>query len=185
MKYCSRSISLMLLGLLTSQLCWAGMDNKELSIARKVMKDSGVSAIASIQKVQQHYPGVVYDYELDDDDDNYFHEIKLIDLDKDVKRKIVVSAQNGTIVKEEEENLYSWFIEDDSVKAVKKLQEQQYSMLAAMELINPQEGELVVDVELEYKQGVVYFELETYGSQGEQEVLVDAKTRSVIPVYQR
>ncbi|WP_416306306.1 PepSY domain-containing protein [Neptunicella sp. SCSIO 80796] len=185
MKYCSRRVVLMLTVLLTCQLSWAGMDNKELAIARKVMNESGVNAISSIQQVQQRYPGVIYDYELDDDDDDYYHEIKLIDLDADVKRKIVISAQNGTVVKEEQENLYSWFIEDDSVTAVKKLQALQYSMLTAIELVDPSEGALVVDIELEYKQGVVYFEIETDGPQGEQEILVDAKTRSVIPVYQR
>ncbi|MEP1446057.1 MAG: hypothetical protein ABJK37_08110 [Paraglaciecola sp.] len=187
-NYARKYKIIVMLLLVASSSCFAGMDEQELAIAKAIMDRSGINATKSISLVLQQYKGIVYDYELDtddSDDDALIHQIKLIDLETDVKHKITVSALDGSIVEIEEESLFSWFYEDDSVKAVKKLQKLNYSLVEAMTTISLPSDGIFYDVELEDKQGVVYFELEMFSSQGEQELLVDAASRKIIPVFQR
>lgn len=174
--------------LVSSNSALAGMDEHELAIAKSIMDNSGITALKSISLVQQQFSGIVYDYELDTDgknDDALIHQIKLIDIDEDVKRKITVSAVDGKIVEIEESSLFSWFYEDDSLIAVKKLLALNYSLVESMTLVSLPADGFFEDVELEDKHGIVYFELESFSSEGEQEVLVNAKTRTIIPVFQR
>lgn len=185
MKYLSSTHILLSASLLFSALSWAGSSDKEMALAMESIKRSGVTASQSIILVQNKFNGVVYDYELDEKDERVVHQIKLIDLDDDIKRKITLSAEDGSVIKEEWERLYSWLIEEDNVKAAKKLLANDYSMLQAITLIGIADDSLLVDVELEDKQGIVYFEIETYGPEGELEVLVDSKSKTIIPVYQR
>jgi uncharacterized membrane protein YkoI len=185
MKYILSSKILLSTALVFSTLSWAGSSEKEMALAMETIKRSGVTASQSIILVQNKFNGVVYDYELDEKDDRVVHQVKLIDLDDDIKRKITLSAEDGSVIKEEWERLFSWFAEEDNVKAAKKLVANDYSMLQAIALIGILGDSVLVDVELEDKQGIVYFEIETYGPQGEQELLVDSKTKTIIPVYKR
>ncbi|GAC13911.1 hypothetical protein [Aliiglaciecola lipolytica] len=185
MKYLSSTKILLSTTLLFSSLNWAGSSDKEMALAMDTINRSGITASQSIVMVQNKFSGVVYDYELDEKDDRLVHEIKLIDLDADVKRKITLSADDGSVIKEEWERLFSWFIEEDNVKAAKKLVANNYSMLQAIALIAINTDSLVLDVELEDKQGIVYFEIETYGPDGEKEMLVDSKSKTIIPVFKR
>ena len=69
---------------------------------------------------------------------------------------------DGNVVSEKKEKLWSWFKEDDDIKALKKLVANQYSMLEAIEKLGLATDDLLLDIELEDKQGVVYFEIELF-----------------------
>lgn len=183
-----KSLSLFITLISASIICLAGMKDDEFALAKSTMDNSGVTALKSLNIVQQQFKGIVYDYELDTDEDNddeLIHQIKLIDIEEDVKRKITISAVDGRVTEVEENSLFSWFYEDDSLKKVKKLLELNFSITEAMAVIGSPSDSIFYDIELEDKLGVVYFELEIFGPQGEKELLVDAKTKAVIPVYQR
>lgn len=166
---------------------FAGYDKSEVQSILEIVGNAGITASQAIRKAESGYPGIVYDYELEDEDGILFHEIKLIDVEEDVKRKVIISVHDGKVVSEESESLYSWFKEDDSVTAVKKLVKNQYSILEAIEQVGLLSDDLLLDVELEDKQGVVYFEVEFFkaGDDEEQELLVDTKTKSIIPLFKR
>lgn len=170
-----------------THLSFAGYDKSEIKSIIGIVGNSGITASQAITQVQSNYQGTVYDYELEDEDGMLFHEFKLIDVEEDVKRKIIISVHDGKVVSEESESLYSWFREDDDVTAVKKLSQNQYSILEAIEQIGLLSDDLLLDVELEDKQGVVYFEIEFFKSEEdeERELLVDSKTKSIIPLFKR
>jgi len=192
MKYFYPTLALILCNFAAMQNSWAGSDKEALALTKSIIDKSGFSAQASIKKVQKLYPGIVYDYELDEDDDVYYHEIKLIDIEADNKVKVTISIEDGTVVKTEVSKqfswftkLFSWFLEDERMAKIKKLAEADYSILTGMDTIKLAKDSLVTDVELEEKQGVLYFELETFGPEGEKEWLVDVNSNQLIPVFHR
>ena len=47
------------------------------------------------------------------------------------------------------------------------------------------EGELFYDAELEVDQGMYYFELKTYGPDGEKKWLIDIDSQQMIPIFKQ
>lgn len=169
----------------TISTSWADSDRQELAMAKSIIEKSGVTAKQAINKVLQDYNGVIYSYELDEEDDLYFHEIKLIDIEEDKKIKLTISINNGEVVKKEQDRLFSWFSDDDHIVTAKKLTTMKYSILDAIDAIKLDSSALLQEVEVEDKQGVLFFELETIGNNGKKDWLVDAHNNQIIPVFKK
>tara|TARA_R110002050_G_scaffold18270_4_gene53525 strand:- start:176 stop:742 length:567 start_codon:yes stop_codon:yes gene_type:complete len=188
MKRLNSIISITLATLITAgtmSTSWAGSDKEELAIAKSIIAKSGVTAQQAIRKVQQEYNGVIYSYDLDDEDDIYYHEIKLIDIEADKKIKLIISIQNGEVVKKEWHRLFSWFFDDERIVTARKLATMKYSILDAIDAIALDESSLLQEIEVEDKQGVLFFELETIDDNGEKDWLVDANNNQIIPVFKK
>lgn len=188
MKRLNSIISITLATLITAgtmSASWAGSDKEELAIAKSIIAKSGVTAQQAIRKVQQEYNGVIYSYDLDDEDDIYYHEIKLIDIEADKKIKLIISIQNGEVVKKEWHRLFSWFFDDERIVTARKLATMKYSILDAIDAIALDESSLLQEIEVEDKQGVLFFELETIDDNGEKDWLVDANNNQIIPVFKK
>lgn len=169
----------------TTSVSWAGSDKEELALTKSIISQSGITAQHSIKQVQQDYNGIIYSYELDDEDGIYYHEIKLIDIAADKKIKLTISIKDGSIVNEEKSRLFSWFSEDDRIVTAKKLAKMDYSMLNAIDAINIGQSSLLTEIEVEDKQGILFFELETIGVEGKKDWLVDINTNQIIPVFKK
>lgn len=188
MKRINSLISITLATLITAgtiSASWAGSDKEELAVAKSIIDKSGITAQQAIKKVQQDYNGVIYSYDLDDEDNVYYHEIKLIDIEADKKIKLIISIQNGEVVKKEWNRLFSWFFEDDRIVTARKLATMKYTILDAIDAIALEENALLQEIEVEDKQGVLFFELETIDDEGEKDWLVDANNNQLIPVFKK
>lgn len=174
-----------LLTVSTIPVSWAGSDKEELALTKSIIEKSGITAQHSIKQVQQDYNGIIYSYELDDEDGIYYHEIKLIDIAADKKIKLTISIKDGSVVNEEKSRLFSWFAEDDRIVTAKKLAQMDYSMLNAIDAINLAQSSLLTEIEVEDKQGILFFELETIGVEGKKDWLVDINTNQIIPVFKK
>lgn len=169
----------------TTSLSWAGSDKQELALTQSIIAKSGITAQHSIKQVQQDYNGIIYSYELDDEDDIYYHEIKLIDIEADKKIKLTISITDGSVIKEEKSRLFSWFSDDKHIITAKKLAKMDYSMLNAIDAINLSQPSLLTEIEVEDKQGILFFELETISAEGKKDWLVDINTNQIIPVFKK
>ena len=189
MKRLNSLISITLATLITAgtiSSSWAGSDKEDLAVAKSIIDKSGITAQAAIRKVQQEYNGVIYSYDLDDDEnDVYFHEIKLIDIEADKKIKLIISIENGEIVAQEWNRLFSWFFEDDRIVTARKLATMKYTILDAIDALKLDDSSLLQEIEVEDKQGVLFFELETIDDDGEKDWLVDANNNQIIPVFKK
>ena len=169
----------------TTSVSWAGSDKEELALTKSIIAQSGITAQHSIKQVQQDYEGIIYSYELDDEEGIYYHEIKLIDIKADKKIKLTISIKDGSIVNEEKSRLFSRFSEDDRIVTAKKLAKMDYSMLNAIDAINLSQSSLLTEIDVEDKQGILFFELETIGVEGKKDWLVDINTNQIIPVFKK
>ncbi len=169
----------------TISASWAGSDKQELALVKSIIDKSGITAQQSIKNVQQEYNGIIYSYELEDEDDIYYHEIKLIDIEADKKIKLTISIQDGSIVEEEKSRLFSWFSEDDRIVTARKLATMDKPMLNAINAIGLDQNSLLKEIDIEDKQGVLFFELESIGADGKKEWLVDANNSQLIPVFKK
>lgn len=188
MKRFTSLITLTLATLITAgtmSSSWASSDKEDLAVAKSIMDKSGITAQYVIKKVQQDYNGVIYSYDLDDEDDIYYHEIKLIDIEADKKIKLIISIQNGEVVTKEWNRLFSWFFEDERIVRARKLATMKYTILDAIDALELVENSLLQEIEVKDKQGVLFFELETIDDDGEKDWLVDANNNQLIPVFKK
>ncbi|WP_101757912.1 PepSY domain-containing protein [Oceanicoccus sp. KOV_DT_Chl] len=167
----------------------AGDDHEEAALARFAIEQSGIDAQAAIAKVSKDYPGLIYQYELDDEDDRLVHEVKVINLDDKRKYKVKIDVKTGEVVSEEKKIVWSWFKEDEDITMAKYLQASNFTLIAALELLEKsgmvEASALLQEAELENNQGVYYFELETYGAGGEKKWFIDIDSQRMIPVLKQ
>lgn len=165
------------------QPAFAGVDEDEVPFARLVMEKSGVTASVAIETALGKYPGIVYEYELEEDDDRFVHEIEVADLESKRTHKIAIDAQSGEIVEVKSSRASSWFNESDDVKAARVINEHRLPLLGALEKATSGKNDFLTEIEFEHKQGINFFKIELVDSNGEKDVLVDIESQDIIPSF--
>ncbi|MFT5118524.1 MAG: putative membrane protein YkoI [Kiritimatiellia bacterium] len=168
---------------------YADDDQEEVALALFSIEQSGITAQVALARVDKNYPGIIYKYELDVDDGRLVHEVKVLNLEEERKYKIEIDVKTGEVVSEKNKIVWSWFSEDEDITAAKYLQRSTFTLAAALMFLEKSsiigEGELVYDAELEGNQGMYYFELETYGPDGEEKWLIDIDSQQIIPIFKQ
>jgi uncharacterized membrane protein YkoI len=188
MKNSSLHTSLLLIALvgLFSSATNADDGQEEAVLALFAIKQSGIDAYTAIAQVSAGYPGVIYQYELDDEDNRLVHEIKVINITEKRKYKVKIDVKTGEVVSEEKKIVWSWFKEDADITMAKYLQTSTFSLTEALALLENSDMAdnmvLLQEAELENNQGIYYFELETYGAGGEKKWFIDVDSQKMIPV---
>lgn len=164
---------------------FADNDREEAAVAMHVINQSGFTAVRALDAAQQAVTGVAYEYELEDEKGELFHEINLINLDTKTNYKVKVSARDGTLTRKETQYSCVWGCDDDDVKAAQALTESGFTLTQAIEEAALGANELLVEAEVEMELGVRYIKLETLGPQGERDRLIDIDNGQLIPALTR
>jgi uncharacterized membrane protein YkoI len=175
-----------LISLMVGSAVLAGNDQEELDLGLYAIGQSGLSVSKALAQVEAEVPGIVYEYELDEGEDGLVHEFDLVDLKRERKIKASVNIETGELTVEEERYDFGWFVKDDedAVTAL-ALQEAQFSLGEAIAVQPLMDGQLLLEIELEEKQGLRYFEFEALAADGEIEWLIDIQGKQIIPTLTR
>lgn len=165
------------------QPAYAGIDEDEVSLARMVIGKSGITASVAIERALGEYPGIVYEYELEEDDDRFVHEIEVANLESKRTHKIAIDAQSGEIVEVKSSRASSWFSESDDVKAARLISKYELPLLGAVAKATSGNSDFLTEVEFKHKQGISFFKIELVGAGGEKDVLVDIESQDIIPSF--
>lgn len=138
-----------------------------------------------LEKVAEHYPGVITRFELDDQNDLLVYELEVIDLTASLKRKLVYDAETTLLISARETAMTGWFNDNKNIKAIEKIQDSGFSMIKALEVVQSQHPGFLVEAELANKKGINLFEIELATPEGKQNWLVDISTQDLIPVYRK
>lgn len=149
------------------------------------LKSSDVSLQDLVTKFESTYSGVVTDVELDHEDDVLVFEIKAIDLEKGVKHEASYSIKGGVPVKYHEESLTVLGfnkLDDHHITALEAMKgAQAISLKQAIAMAQSNSDAYIESIELEYKRGVSYYEVELLSASGEQKLLIDAQSGEAVP----
>lgn len=176
-------------GLLSAAIAKAGDDSEDAALARFAIAQSGIDAQAAMAKVSKSYPGLIYQYALDDEDGRLIHEVKVINLDKKRKYNVKIDVKTGEVVSKKKKIVWSWFKENKDLTTAKYLQASTFSVAKALALLEAlgltDTQTLLQEVELENNQGIYYFELQAYDADGEQKWFIDIDSKKMIPVLKK
>jgi uncharacterized membrane protein YkoI len=175
-----------LISLMVGSAVLAGNDQEELDLGLYAIGQSGLSVSKALAQVEAEVPGIVYEYELDEGEDGLVHEFDVVDLKRERKIKASVNIETGELTVEEERYDFGWFVKDDedAVTAL-ALQDAQFSLGEAIAVQPLMDGQLLLEIELEEKQGLRYFEFEALAADGEIEWLIDIQGKQIIPTLTR
>jgi uncharacterized membrane protein YkoI len=175
-----------LISLMVGSVVLAGNDQEELDLGLYAIGQSGLSVSKALAQVEAEVPGIVYEYELDEGEDGLVHEFDVVDLKRERKIKASVNIETGELTVEEERYDFGWFVKDDedAVTAL-ALQDAQFSLGEAIAVQPLMDGQLLLEIELEEKQGLRYFEFEALAADGEIEWLIDIQGKQIIPTLTR
>lgn len=180
MKY-ALSMAGALAGALLIAPVLAGDDAEEANLALYAIERSGMTVSKALEVAEQSVQAVPYEYELEEDDGELFHEFKLMDLDNNTRHELRIAVRDGSVSRQQEAVSCSVVCKDDDVKAARALSESGYSMRRAIGDAAGGERELLEEAEVEMEQGVRYFKLEFIGPDGERDLLIDIDTGQPIP----
>jgi uncharacterized membrane protein YkoI len=162
-------------------LAIAGSDLEEAAVALYAIERSGVTVEKALTQAEAAVQGIVYDYELEDDDGQLYHEIKIMDLDAETRHKLRIAVADGALEQEKEQRRCSMVCRDDEVLAARALKESGYSLRKAITDSKGAGQQLLEEAEVELERGVRYFKLEWVGPQGERDHLIDIDSGQTIP----
>lgn len=158
-------------------------DMEETAVALYAIGKSGVTALKALDIVEQTITGVVFEYELEDADDQLFHEFEVADFDAQRKYKVLVSVSDGSVVDVSDKKLKcgSLSCKDKDGQAARALAASGYSLRQAISGLELAPQELLEEAELEFERGVRYLKLEVMGPDGERDILIDIASGQIIP----
>ncbi|MGK0291412.1 MAG: hypothetical protein ACI86H_002880, partial [bacterium] len=154
---------------------------KELLVAQLAINRSGVTLFKAIEIVKSKYSGVVYEYELDDEGNTFVHEIEIINLAKKLRYDVKVDVKTGKIIETKSKSINSWFGKSKRQKRVATILKAKFNLLAVLQKIKLPKNEIIKEIEFEEHQGIQFFEIKTYSSQGKKRWLVDITGKTIIP----
>lgn len=160
-------------------------DDNDAYLASLVINKSGINAAAALELVEKNHKGIVYEYELEDHNDRFYHEIKLVNLEEGRKYRFKVDIETGEIEGKSDSYFHNALKKDGDVADAKKIRESGYSLRQALMTLELDKGAVVTEVEYEQKSGIHFFEIETMGPQGERKFLVDIDSQELMPGFKR
>lgn len=160
-----------------------------------VMADDSLSTLAlqranfsleqAVEKVNADYPGHITELEIDDYNNQATYEIETINLETDVKHKVQLSLEDGTVLKEKNKSLKvlgMHRLDDDELFALKELQVSNFKLGSTIAVLQKKYDASVIEFELESEKGISFYKFKLMGEQGTKRVIVDIKTGNIIPV---
>ncbi len=170
-----------LAGLLACTPAHAGLDDDEVALVSLLIKRSEVTVEKAFVRALEAHPGVIFEYELEEESDRFVHEVEIVNPDESRKYKVEVDAETGNISGDFSTD-YESIKEDSEARAGVLIAKHEFGVLDAIKLVRGSVEGLVTEVELKERQGIVYFEVEIFTAEGEQTVLVDLMDGSIIPM---
>ena len=155
----------------------------DMIVAQQVIKTSGITADKAIDIAKKAYSGTVYQFGIDDDNNQLIYSVDLADAAKGEIYEVEVDASNGNIIKESIKRNPNSRKSTKVFAAVEAIQKAGFTVKDAIAKVNPNNDLLVDEVDYDDKLGVSYFEVEAFGASGKQKFLVDINQKSVIPGY--
>ncbi|RLQ21733.1 hypothetical protein DWB85_10605 [Seongchinamella sediminis] len=162
-------------------LATAGNDLEEAAVALYAIDRSGVTVEKALTQVEATVGGIAYEYELEDEDGQLYHEIKVMDLEAGTRHKLRIAVADGAISEEKEKRSCGLVCRDDEVLAARALKDSGYSLRKGIADSKRGEQQLLEEAEVELERGVRYIKLEWVGPQGERDHLIDIDSSQAIP----
>lgn len=159
----------------------AGSDLEEASVALYAIERSGITVDKALAQAESAVTGVIYEYELEDEDGLLYHEIKIMDLAAKVRHKVRIAVADGGLSKEQEKRTCGVVCRDDEVLAARALEESGYSLRKALADSAVGAQQLLEEAEVELERGVRYIKLEWISAEGERDQLIDIDSGQTIP----
>lgn len=154
--------------------------------------DEGLSQLAlqqahfpiekAVEEVKNNYPGLITEVKFDDYNYQSVFEVDVINQEKNVKHELKFSTADGLLLKEEKTRLstagYS-HIDDKFLAKLTQLEKSNIDLLASINTIQGEYRSKIVEIELENKKGMTFYEVEL--SNGS-ELILDIVTGKIIPI---
>ncbi|GEM80569.1 PepSY domain-containing protein [Vibrio superstes] len=162
-------------------------DQQEAALSLMALSSGSATLVNLAPEIRTISTGVVTEVELDDYKDTMFaYEFKVVDLDEGFEHKMSYSVQDGALLRHESENLTTFGfsdLDDDERYAIEQVQKAEFDILKKLTELEEKYSAKALEVELESKKGIVFYEVELASTeQGKQKLLVNVATGEEIPV---
>ncbi|MFS1983216.1 PepSY domain-containing protein [Vibrio breoganii] len=162
-------------------------DQQEAALSLMALNSGSATLVNLAPEVRTISTGVVTEVELDDYKDTLFaYEFKVVDLNEGFEHKMSYSVQDGALLRHESESLTTLGftdLDDDERHAIEQVQKSEFDILKKLTELEDKYSAKALEVELESKKGIVFYEVELASTeQGKQKLLINVATGEEIPV---
>ncbi|WP_019617101.1 PepSY domain-containing protein [Psychromonas ossibalaenae] len=158
----------------------AAADNDGLS--ELALKRANFSIEQAVEQVTNNYPGKITELKLDDHNHQAVYKIEIINEKEGIEQTLKYSTADGSLLKDERESLsvagFSKLDEKDHVM-LSQLDTTKFDLQASINKIQKDYGSSVVELELENKKGITFYEVELLN---DNELIIDVVTGEIVPL---
>ncbi len=159
--------------------------NESAAVAELIEQHQQQGPKQILEQVSEQYAGVITNFELDDDNGQLIYKVEVIDLNNNTKHNLIFDAHSKAQISAKQIAITGWFNDNNNIKAVEQIQENGFSIIKALEVVQAQHPGFLVEADLDNKKGINLFEIELATPAGKQNWLVDISTQDLIPVYRK
>ncbi|GAB7219767.1 PepSY domain-containing protein [Vibrio comitans] len=162
-------------------------DQQDAALSLMAINSGSASLVNLAPEVRSISTGVITEVELDDYKDTLFaYKFKVVDLAEGYKHKMSYSVQDGALLEHKSESLTTLGfsdLDDDERYAIEQVQKADFDILKKLTELEDTYSAKALEVELESKKGIVFYEVELASTeQGKQKLLINVATGEEIPV---
>jgi uncharacterized membrane protein YkoI len=182
------------LGFLVTAIAFSGIavanDHQEDILHVMALKASSTTISQLAPMIQKSAPGIVTEIELDDTDNNVLaYEFEVVDLEAGNRHELNFAIDDQTLINQESTSLTHFFfnsLESEEQSAIEAVQNAKFDILAVIPELENKHNAHVIEVELEEKKGIVFYEVKLFSStQGKHKLLIDIETGEEFPVHHK
>ena len=164
---------------------FTAMADSDDALTAFAMQNASFTLDQAVAKMDTNYPGIITEFEMDDHKGQAVYEIESINLKKEEKSKIKLSAVDGAVTKEKVKSLSTLgvsHLDDDELLALQMVTKSNFSLQTTINNIRAKYKAQIIEFELENEKGITFYKFKLIGEMGRKYVIVDVKTGKMLPV---
>ena len=154
---------------------------RERALTWQALQQARYSPEKALTDTLNAYPGLITEYEVDDENGHLVYELTQVSADFQTAREFTIDAMTGKVLENKPDDLDNWLRRRDN--RIDALLAKSTPLVDILKRFQENTNGHVVEAELKLERGILFFELEVNHEGKITKHLVDAGTGKPIPVY--
>ena len=154
---------------------------RERALTWQALQQAPYSPEKALTDTLNAYPGLITEYEVDDENGHLVYELTQVSADFQSARELTIDAITGKVLENNPEDLDNWLSRRDN--RIDTLLKQSTPLVDILRRFQKNDKGHVVEAELKLEKGILFFELEVNHEGKITKHLFDAGSGKPIPVY--
>ena len=157
-------------------------DYQNAAVAQLIIKKSGMTPDKAFELVNKTFPGLIYEYELEQQDVGLVYQIRTYDPKTGKKHTAYVNLERALIQSASEYSSSAWFEKSYHKAVIDRAVKAGFPLDEAIKKVQSQYHGFVIEGEIKTLKETEYYQIEMITENGKEKFLVDISNKEIVHV---